>query len=289
MGSGKTTAMLQKINRGYGLRFVYVTPFLTEVERVLRDTRDFYEPKQLGDGKLESLHNLLCDGKNIVCTHQLFLKATQETIELIYHGKYILILDEALQTLHEYNSVASKIIKLSDIIWLRDEGYVEVDDKYNVKWKGRINDDKDWTYYEVQQLALNGSLKWIDRMLFWEYPAEIFQAFQSIFILTYLFSNSMLDVYLQMNGFKYEIVSVEAQDGKYKLCDYNDSLEKRQELAKLIDIYEGKYNDIGNNPYSFSKKWLMNRNKAQIDEIKKAMRHYKNILPTCTRCLKVIR
>ena len=52
MGGGKTTAALQKINRGYGLKFVYVTPFLTEVDRVLQNTRDFYQPKELGEGKL---------------------------------------------------------------------------------------------------------------------------------------------------------------------------------------------------------------------------------------------
>ena len=97
MGGGKTTAALQKINRGYGLRFIYVTPFLPEVDRVLEKTRDFYQPKELGSGKLDSLHDLLCDGRNIVCTHALFLRATKETMKLIHHGKYILILDEALE------------------------------------------------------------------------------------------------------------------------------------------------------------------------------------------------
>lgn len=57
MGGGKTTAALQKINRGYGLRFIYVTPYLPEVKRVIKNTRDFYQPKDLGEGKLDSLSN----------------------------------------------------------------------------------------------------------------------------------------------------------------------------------------------------------------------------------------
>lgn len=280
MGSGKTTAMLQKINRSYGLRFIYVTPYLDEIDRVISGTRDFKQPEDKGSSKLESLHKLLLNGHNVAMTHQLFLMATQETIELIYHGKYFLILDEALQTLHKYNDIApkDKMVNWGDIKWLRDEGYIEADEHYNVTWKGRINDDKEWHYSEVQRLALNGSLKWIDKNLFWEYPAEIFRAFQSIFILTYLFSNTMLDMYLQMNGFKYEMVSVEDHDGKFELCDYTDSLEKRQELAKLIDIYDGKYNEIGDNPYAFSKKWIEKQDREQIKTIKKAMRNYKNLV-----------
>ena len=152
--------MLQKINRSYGLRFIYVTPYLDEIDRVINETRDFKQPEEKGSGKLESLHNLLVNGHNIAMTHQLFLMATQETIELIYHGKYFLILDEALQTLHKYNDIApkDKIVNWGDIKWLRDEGYIDADEKYNVRWKGRINDDNEWHYSEVQRLALNQSL-----------------------------------------------------------------------------------------------------------------------------------
>ena len=138
MGGGKTTAALQKINRGYGLRFIYVTPFLPEVDRVLEKTRDFYQPKELGSGKLDSLHDLLCDGRNIVCTHALFLRATKETMKLIHHGKYILILDEALEILHEYNSVVpvNKQVNDKTVKWLIKTNSLKVDDCFNAFWNG---------------------------------------------------------------------------------------------------------------------------------------------------------
>lgn len=270
--------MLQKINHGYGLRFIFVTPFLDEIDRVIKSTRDFVQPENYGNGKLENLHDLLLNGRNIATTHALFLNATEETMQLIYHGGYILILDEALQTLHEFNSVvpSNKSIKWGDIKWLRDEGYITADEKYNVHWQKRIEEDSEWHYSEVQRLALNGTLKWIDKNLFWEYPSEIFRCFKQIYVLTYLFSNSMMDSYLKMHNFHYDLLSVERQGSRYIIGDYTDSAELRREIGNLINIYDGNYNSIGNNPFAFSQSWIARLDEKQIKTIQKSMRNYKN-------------
>lgn len=278
MGGGKTTAALQKINRGYGLRFIFVTPFLPEVDRVLENTRDFYQPKELGNGKLDSLHDLLCDGKNIVCTHALFLRATAETMQLIYHGKYILILDEALEILHEYNSVVpvSKQVNDKTVKWLIKTNSLKVDDCFNAVWSG--DEEEGFQFSEIVKFSENKTLRYVRNNLYVEYDPEIFRTFQQIFVLTYLFKGSMLDFFFKMHDFHYEMLSARGiGDGKFEFCEYSDEQEMKKQFAKLITIYDGPYNAFGrDNPTAYSIKWLKKRTPEDIDLIKKNMRNYKN-------------
>lgn len=278
MGSGKSTAALQKINRGYDLRFIYVTPYLPEVDRVIENTRDFYQPKELGEGKLESLHDLLCNGKNIVCTHALFLRATKETMKLIYHGKYILILDEALEILYEYNSVVPVNKKVNDktVKWLIRTNALTVDEQFNADWSG--DEEEGFQFSEIVRFSENKTLRCVRNNLYVEYDPEIFRTFQRIFVLTYLFQGSMLDAFFQMHGFAYEMLSAKRiGENKFEFCEYSDEREMKNQFAKLINIYEGSYNHLGkDNPSAYSINWLKKRTPEEIKLIKKNMRNYKN-------------
>lgn len=278
MGGGKTTAALQKINRGYGLRFIYVTPYLPEVDRVLENTRDFYQPKDLGDGKLDSLHDLICDGKNIVTTHALFLRATKETMQLIYHGKYILILDESLEIMHEFNSVVPKNKRVDDktVKWLIEKNFLEVDEHFNAHWND--TQDNEFQFSEIVKFSENQTLRCVRNNLYVEYDPEIFRTFQQIYVLTYLFRGSMLDAFFKMHGFKYEMLSAKRVSGEtFEFCEYYDEREIKKQFAKLITLHDGPYNELGNNnPHAYSIKWLKKRKPEEIDLIKKNMRNYKN-------------
>lgn len=92
MGSGKTEAMLSMINDDPEGNYIFVTPYLDEVERVKRSTKfgRFKDPKNYGESKLESFHKLLADGEDIATTHSLFLRTTSETEQLISEGGYTL-------------------------------------------------------------------------------------------------------------------------------------------------------------------------------------------------------
>ena len=278
MGSGKTTAMIDKMNRGYSLRFIFVTPYLSEVERVINNTHDFTQPVDCGNGKLDSLHDLLLNGKNIATTHALFMMATEETIHLIHEGKYILVMDEAVEVLCEYNSVAPKDKKVNtgDVKWLLSEGYISIDAKYNVQWCRNSLDDNTFHYAEIQRLAANGTLKCIDNVLYWEYPPSVFCAFTTIYVLTYLFKNTMLDAYFTIYGFKYEMLSVGNTNEHYTLGEYTDARKLREQYAGLINIYSGKFNDIGEYNYSFSANWIKKSDQQRCELIKKTVRNYKN-------------
>ena len=280
MGSGKTSAMLDKVNADTDSSYIYVTPYLPEVERVIKQTGyRFKQPYNTGEGKLNSLHKLLAAGESIVTTHALFLMATSETVQLIHEGGYTLILDEALDIFKEYNDVVksldNKAVTKGDVRWLIQEGYISVSPfDYFVKWNGAITED--FHYSEVERLAKNGSLRCIDDSLYWEYPIEVFTAFESIYILTYLFESSMLAAYMGIYGLPYQKVSAEhTEDGIFRLCPYTDDLERRKALFSLVNIYTGELNSLGNKTNAFSVNWLKNRCPEQMRQLQNAMRNYK--------------
>ena len=71
MGSGKTEWSIQHINDNCLDNFLYITPFLTEVERILKKTdRNFKQPINKGDGKLSSINELLACLNDIASTHE---------------------------------------------------------------------------------------------------------------------------------------------------------------------------------------------------------------------------
>lgn len=137
MGSGKTSAMLKYALDNPEKHFLYVTPYLNEIQRVRTQSHYiFKEPQNRGEGKLAALHALLSEGKNVATTHALFLLATSETIQLIREYEYTLILDETLDIFREYNEVVSsldgKVVNKSDVLWLRNEGYLCVSEDYSL-------------------------------------------------------------------------------------------------------------------------------------------------------------
>lgn len=272
--------MINKVNADMENNYIYVTPYLPEVERFIEKTgHRFKQPFNIGDGKLDYLHRQLAAGENIATTHALFLMAAAETIQLIHEGGYTLILDEALDVFKEYNDVVKalddKTVNQGDVRWLRQEGYITVSpDDYSVHWSGSTIDG--FHYSEIERLAKNGNLRCIDDVLYWEYPTEVFKAFQDIYILTYLFQSTMLSAYMDIYDLSYSKMSAErAEDGNYRLCQYSDSVEKRRALAPLINIYDGELNRLGYRRNSFSVNNLKGQNAEQVKVIKNAMRSYK--------------
>lgn len=155
------------------------------------------------------------------------------------------------------------------------EGYISVSSSdYCVSWDGAATED--FHYSEIERLAKNGSLRCIDDSLYWEYPIDIFAAFENIYVLTYLFESSMLAAYFGIYGFQYEKVSVtRAGDGSFSLCPYTDDAEHRRALFALVNIYTGDLNNLGCKTNAFSVSWLKSRNPEQVRMLQNAMRNYK--------------
>ena len=94
-GYGKTSYAIQYMNNELFERFMYITPFLSEIDRVIKncDNREFRKPNEkLGKGsKTNHFYELVKEGYNVISTHSLFRGLSQEVINDIREGEYILI------------------------------------------------------------------------------------------------------------------------------------------------------------------------------------------------------
>lgn len=276
MGSGKTSYAIQKMNEPGG-KYIFITPYLTEIERVKNSVtnRKFYEPNEkLGKGsKLRHLKKLIEQGRDIASTHSLFGRIDTHTELLLKNQGYTLILDEVFQVIEKLK------IKKSDVeILLKDVMRVEPDGK--VVW---VDNTYDGRFSDVKQCCDNETLySYGGSFFFWTFPARVFDLFTETYILTYLFDGQIQKCYYDIFGVEYEYFSVcKNQDGYYELTEYNKDNEDRESIKELINIYLGKMNSnyfVRENKFGteLSSTWLDECDAAFIEQLKKNMVNYVN-------------
>ena len=270
-GSGKTSAIINMINNDTtDNKYIYITPFLTEVERVKKNckTKKFQEPKynQYGN-KFDNLNKLISEGKNIVSTHALFHKANMQTVELLKSQDYILILDEVFNVIEQCN------ISKYDVQMLINEKYAKIENNYLI-W----NEEKEYSgnFENIKYLAINKSIiVYKDVILIWMFPVEIFKAFRDAYILTYLFEAQEQCYYYKMNNIKCEYYSAMMDNNVYTIKPKDNNyilIEKeiKQRLKENITIIDDeKINSIGSNRYNLSHSWFKNEdNTENIKQLK---------------------
>lgn len=215
MGSGKTSAAINLMNNDTENNYIFITPYLTEVDRVKKTctNRKFHDPKvysQHGElhTKFDSLHNLLLHNKSIASTHALFKRANEETKELIHSGNYILILDEVMEVIEQLP------IKKGDIELLFANELIYEKDGF-VRWNENKK-DYDSRYNDIRDMSQNNNLIYHrGTILIWTFPADIFQAFKEVYILTYLFDGQIQKYYYDLNGIQYEKYIATKQNDEY--------------------------------------------------------------------------
>lgn len=288
MGSGKTSYIIQYMNENPEKAFVYCTPFLDEIERIRgRKNKEgewelfpscphlhFAEPTFFKGRKIDDFNKLLFERRNITVTHATFANATEETIQNIKEGEYILILDETLNTLVDFNEICTgQKLRKGDISLLLANGYISVDPETSVvTWLDK--ECKETRYEDVERMAKNGSLLLINHtLLYWEFPHTIFKLFKEVYILTYLFEGSVMSSYLKSHDITWTkrsvcIDSVDEWGNKhFSLTDYTQSLDKIAEFRNLVTIFQ---NDIMNayTGNSLSKTWFLKYAKSEdIDQL----------------------
>lgn len=262
MGSGKTSWAVQYMNSaGLSEKFIYITPFLNEVERIKDGvkSRYFHSPNNANDErrKMRGLKDLIVKGHHITATHSLFQTADDELIELLTDGGYTLILDEVMDVIEPVN------VKAADIRKLESAGDIIVDQN-RVTWTGDPQDDS--RYRDIRLLAQAGNLFYHrGKFLVWAFPPAVFKAFDKVLVMTYLFNGSLQRNYYDMFGFEYEFNAIQRVGDSYELAPYDRRTERREELFKLINLYEGKLNDIGARKNALSATYLRN---ADVDVLK---------------------
>jgi len=251
-GAGKTSWAIQYINEStekmkqlaFGEdheKIIYVTPYLHEVERIKQATNiGFVDPEAInGKGsKMKHFRALINAGQSIVTTHSLFKKLDLDTLDLIEEAGYTLIMDEVANVMEQYN------IDNDDLEVLIRDGMIEIEDDGTVVW---LDDDyKGSRFYDIKILAESENLTYIDGVaLYWTMNTRAFEAFEEVYILTYMFDGQQQCFYYEAKDIKFKKFSVTNIDGRYELIDYDPQLEKRKELYDLLNVYEDSTNGNG--------------------------------------------
>lgn len=287
MGSGKTSWAINKMK--YDIddgNYIYITPYLTEVERVKQNVtnRKFSEPTNRNSkgSKLQGFKDLITQDKDIASTHALFSNVDDEVYTLLKNSKYTLILDEVM------NVIETKKISTDDFKGLIERNLIKIDNNNKIVW---LDQSYQGRFDDIKLLALNDNLYLHSRsgegskitLLVWTFPVKVFESFDEIYILTYLFDGQLQRYYYDMFNIKYTYKSVRLVDEEYDLVDYIDyEKEDRSQIKELINIYDGKLNKIGEKEYSLSSSWLKSsKNKELLKKLKNnTVNYFKNIVKT---------
>jgi len=267
-GAGKTTACINMINES-DKRFVFITPYLAEVERIVKgcSSKSFVTPTGKyfeGHTKLDDIHNLLQQGKNIASTHSLFANYTDETKELIRSQGYTLILDEVIDLFRPVGIDKGDIEMLlrNNIATKNGDEVIWGDDEYTGA-----------TFNEIMQMSKSKNLIDLGSSLFyWLVPMDIFECFSDIFILTYLFNYQPLKYFFDIAKMPCELIGTKFENGSYRLCPMAE-MDRRVDLRSKIHIVQNpKLNEIGLDHYALSSAWfnkcLREPGKPKIEQLK---------------------
>ncbi|MGD7047687.1 hypothetical protein FZC83_05395 [Rossellomorea marisflavi] len=271
MGSGKTSLAIQHINDSpLEKKFVYITPYLDEVRRIKSSVtnRAFAEPTNANaEGrKLRSLKELIVAGKDIVATHSLFQTADDELIELLTGAGYTLILDEVMDVIEKAK------INNQDIKALLELKYIEVVDN-KVRWV--YDDYTNGRFYDIKLLANAGNLFYHrGKFLIWSFPPQVFQTFDEVYVMTYLFHGQIQRYYYDLHAMGFEYKAVNHNGQGYELTEYSQEAEERPEVFALMDLYEGNLNDFGNQYYALSSTWLRRASDETLGVVQKNIYNY---------------
>ena len=260
-GVGKTTAMINYINEDTkNKKFLYITPFLTEVERILTSckSKNFVEPQELPT-KSENIISLIEQQRNIVSTHALFKKLTEKALDLTQFNEYVLIIDETADVIEEID------ITKSDLKTIISQ-YVNIDENNNLFWyatdyEGRFEDYKN--IIELGGVKAHRSESGEIISLVWVFPPSIFESFKEVYVLTYMFNGQK--AYYEYNNITIQNLYVKDFHLTTEPQVYNYEIQKS--LITVID--DEALNAIGNNNGSLSLSWfLRNKDTPLIKKLK---------------------
>lgn len=297
MGAGKSSAAMWHMNHADG-RFVYLTPYLSEVERVIKTCadRDFKQPAGNDDGfggKTRDFYKLLYDGENIASTHAMFGRVDPETVRAVKDFNYDLILDEVYDVL-QGTSIYGRDIDIAILA-----GLVTVDENGLLQWTDDEYSGKAFTWLREETHKMKIIRTNDGSGITVLFPPEIFDAFRDVYILTYMFDSSLMRCYFDMCGIKYERAWPKWVDDHYELSlEPQPNPEYTKDLINRVHIVEDeKLNEVGNKRTALSATWYEQSgvNGDRLHRLRKNLRtvqrrcgsgNYKNFMWCCFKDYK---
>lgn len=248
MGSGKTTKLIELINAAPEQRYLIVVKRISEIERIMKEctSAGIMTPDSHAFGAKEAHFRILLKaGENICITHELFsrLSFSKQEQETIHEQQYILILDEVPEVIVP--------IKVSD-----DDKKVILDKYAAIDESGHIH----WEYKEYKgahaelkrQIQTKSVIYWNESTFLWLLPIELVKSFRSVIIMSFMFEYSHMWHYLGIYGMDYTAYHIR----QGRLIEGKEALDEiLPELRRLITVYQGPLNEIGDERTALSYTW----------------------------------
>lgn len=269
-----TESAINQMNLDTTNKYIYITPYLDEVERIKTrcEKRNFISPQNKGKGKLDSLHYNLGHGENIASTHALFKSYNDYTLELIKNGNYKLILDEVFDVIEKIN------IHKKDLDMLINTKTMQINkETRQVVW---LDNEYDGDFNILMNMVkTNNVILYKDNLLLWTFPIEVFKAFKEVIILTYLFDAQVQKYYYDMNHVDIVYIGTHKENNKFMFTNKPEIPEYTKSLINKVHIlYDEKLNLIGDYDYSLSVSWFEREKKIrQKPLIKKLKNNIQNV------------
>lgn len=275
MGSGKSQSTIHMINDNPDKKYIYVAPYLAEAERIQKacPNHKFVQPgssNKYRNQKFRHTKELIKNGKNIASTHTLLSRYTTEMIEDIRKNKYTLVIDEAFEVMQPSSML------IEDYEYMKRFGFLNDEDKDNVVLKPDI--------YQTDEANERGMFAGIIKRvksntlietkrdekkvyyLYWVFRKEILEAFEDVYVLTYLFEGQPFKYYLDKNKLDYTYIHIDhPSENDFHFVDELIYLPKYVgRLSNMIHIFENeKINSIGDNKHALSSSWIQEAARKQ--------------------------
>ena len=268
MGSGKSSAAITYMNEHPEKRFLYVTPFLDETERIVNacSALKFKTPSEkipeYRFSKSNHLRSLVNQRRNIALTHALFLRIDDVGAQAITDSGYTIIIDEVVDVFGDVPASQEDIKLLSEAGYLNSyetggqyEYYRMSEKAY--QYDGLMNEffDNAKRGQIVQTNGWQGGKQ--IKYGIWEVNRRLFTLSDEIFILTYMFDGMPMKGFLEANKLPYSFMYVrKEQDGKYRFSDVGEMPSYIQNLRNMIHVCDkDSINQIGNGEHDLSVNW----------------------------------
>lgn len=291
MGAGKTSAAINHMRTHKGRKFIYITPYNDETERIRDACPDlhFWIPNKFkaeyDHAKRNHLKALLQEGKNVSITHALFKLCDSETVDIIREQGYEIIIDEAVDVFNKME------ISDDDFALIMASGWFQVEDDgdskiytYDIEAaphkyrQGRFADL--FIYASSQRITELSSEKHGSGFFYWTLSESLFCGDNDVTILTFMFKGSMMASFLEANMIDFEYIGVKRKPGTgpagEPLFEFVDTPQCPPDyvgsLSTLINICDNpKLNKIGDRINALSSSWFDSRigdNQSDIKTLK---------------------
>ena len=249
MGSGKTQAILRMINEDTekGRKWLYITPYLDEVDRVIRECprQEFVQPQKFGS-KSQNFLTLVREGKNIATTHALFNYMNGETASVLRDGGYTLVIDEVLE------NIAYIPVKEWDESIMQN-GLISVNEDGAVVWEKR---NYEGVFDAYKAAAEGGRLYQVESGSYLSiFPYKFLCSFQDVYVLTYMFDAQIMRYMLDFNGIAYDKLSAAKTDSGYEIVPYTNAYDHEYYASRIHILDHEKLNSIGDRYWDLSSTW----------------------------------